>query len=75
MRAKRLTWKGETTHQEGQIDPGRIGSKGETTRGEWVKGAKRPDARPEATRIFVGLVKVALYTIQCASKICLWASG
>ena len=44
MRAKRLTWKGETTHQEGRIDPGRIGSKGETTRGEGVKRAKRPDA-------------------------------
>ena len=44
MRAKRLTGKGETTHLEGQIDPGRIGSKGETTRGEGVKRAKRPDA-------------------------------
>ena len=44
MRAKRLTWKGETTHIEGRIDPGRIGSKGETTRGEGVKRAKRPDA-------------------------------
>ena len=44
MRAKWLTWKGETTHQEGRIDPGQIPSKGEPTRGERVKRAKRPDA-------------------------------
>ena len=44
MRAKRLTWKGETTHLEGRIDPGRIGNKGEMTRGKGVKRAKRPDA-------------------------------
>ena len=41
MRAKRLTWKGETTHEEGRIDPGRIPSKGETTRGEGVTRAPR----------------------------------
>ena len=52
MRAKRLTWKGETTHQEGRIDPGRIPSKGETTRGEGVKRAKRPDAATKAGSLF-----------------------